>query len=142
MHRCHEKGPNGSPTYDSAGFQLDYQKVAESHSSPWPKKTAMIQRMNVVIASMKFLEEMITKVFFDDTEENKKSISGSMVSIDLAKDKISKDLGIPFHKIGREEVMLWEQKGFEKLKMEDWMTYSEEDKKRWMKMLSGGKFRK
>jgi hypothetical protein len=27
LYRCHKKGPDGSPTYDSAGFQLDYKKV-------------------------------------------------------------------------------------------------------------------
>ncbi|KAM0543653.1 hypothetical protein ACHAO7_009275 [Fusarium culmorum] len=29
LHKCHQKGPNGSPTYDSAGFQLDYKKVKD-----------------------------------------------------------------------------------------------------------------
>lgn len=35
LHRCHRKGPDGSPTYDSAGFQLDYEKVAK-----WMKPVA------------------------------------------------------------------------------------------------------
>ncbi|KAF5971799.1 adenine nucleotide alpha hydrolase [Fusarium coicis] len=29
LHRCHRKGPDGPSTYDSACFQLDYEKVAK-----------------------------------------------------------------------------------------------------------------
>ena len=29
MHICYKKGPRGSPTYDGAGFQLDYDEVAD-----------------------------------------------------------------------------------------------------------------
>ncbi|KUI67698.1 hypothetical protein VM1G_03203 [Cytospora mali] len=66
----------------------------------------------------------------------------SYMPIELAKDTISKDLGIPWHKIGHEEVDLWEKKGFKKHKVEDWLTYSEEDRRRYMKMLTGGSHRK
>ncbi|RGP77167.1 hypothetical protein FLONG3_4682 [Fusarium longipes] len=29
LHKCRKKGPNGSPTYDNVGCQLNYEKVAE-----------------------------------------------------------------------------------------------------------------
>lgn len=106
LYRCIDKGPNGSPTYDAAGFQLDYQKVADSFPSTGRTKRAAVQGMNMPVASMQSLRETIAETFFDDTEENKKKFLISFGPIDLVKDTISKDLGIPWHKIGREEVLL------------------------------------
>lgn len=142
MYRCFDKGPNGSPTYDNAGFQVDYQKVADSLNPAGCTKRAAVQGMNMAVAGMQSLEEKMISVFFDDTVEKKKKFPRGGVPIHLVQDTISKDLGIPLCKIGREEVGLWEQKGFKKHKLEDWMTFSEEDKKRYMKMLRGGYFRK
>lgn len=35
LDRCNQKGREGSPTYDSAGFQLDFNKVEN-----WMKPTS------------------------------------------------------------------------------------------------------
>ncbi|KAK7746808.1 hypothetical protein SLS53_001996 [Cytospora paraplurivora] len=143
LYRCFDKGPEGSPTYDSAGFQLDYQKVA-NWCKPKPyDKQAMINGMEKRVARTQSLEERIAEAFFEDLDEARnKILKGNTLPINLARDTISKDLEIPWHKIGHEEVDLWEEKGFSKHKVEDWLTYSDEDKKRYMKMLRGASLRK
>lgn len=37
--RCYKKGRNGSPTYEDAGFQLDYNKVCD-----WKKPKRTIRK--------------------------------------------------------------------------------------------------
>ncbi|KUI57984.1 hypothetical protein VP1G_05318 [Cytospora mali] len=143
LYRCRDKGREGSPTYDCAGFQLDYDKVMGWFGGGAVSKKAMINGMTMAVSRAQSLEEKIAKAFFDDFEEaREKILERSRMSIELAKDTISKDPGIPWHKIGHEEIDLWEKQGFKKNKVEDWLTYSEEDRRRYMKMLAGGKHRK
>lgn len=143
LYRCFDKGPDGSPTYDSAGFQLDYQKVADWCKPKPYNKQAMINGTEKMVARTQSLEERIAEAFFEDLDEARnKILKGNTLPINLARDTISKDLGTPWHKIGHEEVDLWENKGFSKHKVEDWLTYSDEDKKRYMKMLRGASLRK
>ncbi|KAI1070876.1 hypothetical protein LB507_010934, partial [Fusarium sp. FIESC RH6] len=46
LHQCHKKGPNGSPTYDSAGFQLDYKKVEKWMKPVGYNKKSMMNSMD------------------------------------------------------------------------------------------------
>ncbi|KAF5680289.1 adenine nucleotide alpha hydrolase [Fusarium denticulatum] len=60
LHRCHRKGPDGSPTYDSAGFQLDYEKVAK-----WMKPVAYNKKsmVNGMERHLKRDEEETKKIY-------------------------------------------------------------------------------
>lgn len=140
LHRCRDKGRDGSPTYDDAGFRLDYDKVMDWFKPVPYNKNRMINGMNKRVAKAKSLDDHALQIFFEDYEAAKKNISPG-IQMDLVKDTMSKDLGIPLHKIGHEEIDMWEQKGFEKHKLEEYMTYSEEDKKRVMKMMGGSVLR-
>lgn len=142
LYVCYDRGPNGPPTYDTAGFRLDYNKVVDWFKPVRYNKKRMMNGMDRAVARGRSLDEHIVQAFFDDFEEAKEKMSGmSPLTHGLIKDTISKDLGIPYHKIGHAEIDMWEQKGFQKHKVEDWMTYSEEDKKRDLKMLTGASLR-
>lgn len=141
LHKCRDKGPNGSPTYDRAGFRMDYKKVMDWFKPVAYNKKRMIKGMDRALARGQSLNEHTIEVFFEDSEAAKEALAHSPFQMDLVHDTMSKDLGIPLHKIGHEEIDMWEQKGFEKHKLEEYMTYSEEDKKRIMKMMVGSKLR-
>ncbi|KAI3392360.1 hypothetical protein diail_5840 [Diaporthe ilicicola] len=142
LYVCYDKGPHGSPTYDTAGFRLDYNKVADWFKPQPYNKSKMVNGMSRALARGQSLDEHILKVFFEDYEAAKEKVYPKRTfTMDLIKDTISKDLGIPRHKIDHAEIELWEQKGFKKHKAEDWMTYSNEDKKRVFKMMSGASLR-
>lgn len=142
LYVCYDKGPNGSPTYDSAGFRLDYNKVADWFKPVSYNKRRMVNGMSRAVARGQSLNEHMLKAFFEDVESPKQQlIKMSTVVLGLVKDSISKDLGIPCHKIDHVEIDMWEQKGCKKHKLEDWLTHSDEDQKRYFKMLSGGSLR-
>nr|RBQ95934.1 hypothetical protein FVER53263_08480 [Fusarium verticillioides] len=60
LHRCHRESPDGSPTYDSAGFQLDYEKVAK-----WMKPVAYNKKsmVNGMERHLKRVEEETKKIY-------------------------------------------------------------------------------
>jgi hypothetical protein len=43
----------------------------------------------------------------------------STIPMDFVKDQVSKELGVPFHQIGVEQVRGWCEKGFEPVKFEE-----------------------
>lgn len=142
LHVCHDRGPNGPPTYDTAGFRLDYDKVVEWFKPVPYNKQRILKGMENRVAKAKTLDEHTIEAFFEDFEEAKEKLSGKGTILhSLVRDTISKDLGVPLHKIDHADIGRWVQKGFKKHKVEDWMTYSDEDKKRDLKMMSGSRLR-
>lgn len=141
LYVCYDRGPNGPPTYDTAGFRLDYDKVVDWFKPVRYNKSRMIKGMDKALARGRSLDEHTCQAFFDDFEAAKEKIIGTPMRMSLVKDTISKDLGIPYHKIDHAEIDMWEQRGYPKHKVEEFLTYSEEDKKRDLKMMSGGKLR-
>jgi hypothetical protein len=62
---------------------------------------------------------------------------------DYLKDHVSKDLGLPWHQIGPQQVRTWRNMGFQPVKYEEWWKEpTETEKKRMRNMLSGGSLRK
>lgn len=62
---------------------------------------------------------------------------------DYLKDHVSKDLGVPWHKIEAHHVQTWRDKGFQPVVFEEWWKEpTEEERKRFSKMLGGGSLRK
>ncbi|RBR26980.1 uncharacterized protein FIESC28_00248 [Fusarium coffeatum] len=123
LYQCHKKGPNGSPTYDSAGFQLDYKKVEK-----WMKPKGDEEK------------KAAYEVFFVD---GKGPDCGHHLVMDLIKDKMSKDLDIPLHQIDVKQIKKWGEKGFEKVKADEWWVEPNEvEKAHFSKMMGGAKLRK
>ncbi|KAF5656257.1 adenine nucleotide alpha hydrolase [Fusarium circinatum] len=142
LHRCHRKGPDGSPTYDSAGFQLDYEKVAK-----WMKPVAYNKKsmVNGMERHLKRVEEE-TKKIYDSFFIGGKGPEGEMGStqvMDQINDQVSKDLGVPWHQIDPKQLKKWEEQGFAKVDADKWWHRPNQvERDRFMKMLGGAYLRK
>lgn len=141
LYRCHDKGREGSPSYDCAGFQLDYYKVA-NWMKPQPyNKQKMIRGMDRVIAKDKSEEKQIYELFFEKLPENLKDVPHSVK--DYVIDHVSKDINTPWHQIKPEQVKLWRANGFQPVKFEEWWKEpTAEENKRMRKMMGGASLRK
>ncbi|KAK8045412.1 hypothetical protein PG993_005436 [Apiospora rasikravindrae] len=142
LYRCHRKGREGSPTYDPAGFQLDYEKVCKWMKPQAYNKNRMVKGMEKRVSAAQEFDSRMLDMFFEEGDEAmEKERNMTFVFTSCVKDKISKDLDIPWHKIGMAELDLWEQKGFPKEKLADWLVFTEEDKKGlqrcWVALVSG-----
>ncbi|KAM0426028.1 hypothetical protein ACHAPT_008659 [Fusarium lateritium] len=141
LYVCHKKGPNGSPTYDSAGFQLDYKKVNDWMKPQRYNKSRMVNSMNRHLEKQAKEDEVMVKSFFVDAKAPGGRDCGPFM--DFLKDHVSKDLGVPWHQIDSKRVKEWEEKGFEKINADEWWHEpNEEERKRFMKMLEGASLRK
>jgi hypothetical protein len=97
-------GPNGPPVYDEMGFELDYEKCARG--SVMPSKKTMLNRMDRAIARHR--EEGAVKLRI-------MGMQGENLPLYVEwawNDRVSRDLGIPYHKVGAEQFEEWERKGF------------------------------
>jgi hypothetical protein len=141
LHICHRKGPNGSPTYDFAGFQLDWHKV-DRWMKPQPyNKKAIVRSMMRGTDKAKEDNRQMYEIFF----ENGKPPMGvdDHIYKHYMKDQVSKDLEIPIHQITTAHFRGWERKGFAKAKADLWWhAPNDEEKKRALNMLDGGSLRK
>ncbi|KAI1097554.1 hypothetical protein F4804DRAFT_347093 [Jackrogersella minutella] len=97
LHACHRKGRNGSPTCDSAGFQLDWNKVDDWMHPPSYTKSRAVTRMERRVEEMDRKSRKMRDIFFVDGND--------MFVDDYLKDHVSKDLGIPWHQIGPEQLL-------------------------------------
>ncbi|KAF2665951.1 hypothetical protein BT63DRAFT_44740 [Microthyrium microscopicum] len=140
LYICHKKGPNGSPTYDEGGFQVDWKKVDK-----WTKPRAY-NKNRIVNESRDYMDtefeerQKMFEIFFD---------GGPEFDMDFwdwgfyMKDQLSKDLGIPYHQITSASFRNWQELGFEKQNAKTWWHEpNEEEKKRESKMRRGGGLRK
>ncbi|OAL03090.1 hypothetical protein IQ06DRAFT_375735 [Phaeosphaeriaceae sp. SRC1lsM3a] len=141
LYQCYDKGPQGSPTYDEAGFQLDYDKVAQWMKPQAYNKSKMVRGMERRVEEAKREEEKIFEMFFQ--EPPKDAAKFSSFAKDYLKDHVSKDLSLPFHQIKSEQVKSWRDKGFQPVRYEEWWKEpNAEEKKRMMKMYGGASMRK
>jgi hypothetical protein len=140
LYVCHKKGPNGSPTYDSAGFQLDWHKV-DRWMKPRPyNKNRMVRGMEKAVDKAQMEVRQMYEIFF---EGGKRPPVDDLNYEHYMKDHVSKDLGVPIHQITPAYFREWEQKGFAKIKAKSWWREPNEvEKDRAMKMLSGASLRK
>ncbi|KAI1735418.1 hypothetical protein F4680DRAFT_435185 [Xylaria scruposa] len=143
LNVCYKKGPRGSPTYDSAGFQLDYNKVAEWKKPQRYNKSRIVNGMNRSLARGESEQREIFEIFFAEGEGPGSDSYLRFTVKDHVKDQISKDLGVPWHQIGPKHAREWQEKGFEKKKFSEWWREpTEEEKKRIRKMMGGASLRK
>lgn len=54
------------------------------------------------------------------------------------KDRVSKDLCVPWHKIGVQHFLEWEKRGFLKAKKGEYENFTEEERARLSRLLDGG----
>jgi hypothetical protein len=141
LYVCHRKGPDGSPTYDSGGDQLDWPKV-DHWMKPKPyNKVRMVRGMEKRVDKAMEDNRKMREIFFDSGKPP--TNVGNHIHDFYMKDQVSKDLGVPIHQITPAHFQDWEQMGFSKVNADLWWHEpNEEEKKRGLKMLSGGKLRK
>ncbi|TRX88848.1 hypothetical protein FHL15_010307 [Xylaria flabelliformis] len=102
---CYTNGPRGPPTYDSAGFQLDFEKVADSRD---PKSYRDFMRG----LGEAHEERDLFETFFDPLDQPGTNHRNTVKP--YVKDHISKDLGVPWHQINAQYTREWLQRGFRK----------------------------
>ena len=140
LYVCFKKGPKGSPTYDKSGFQLDYEKVAYWMEPKSYNKASMMRNMDRSIDKRCADEKRMAEIFFEKGEApaNLKYSNNA----DYWKDRVSKDLGGPWHKIEVEHFEEWEKRGFRKARRGEYETFSKEERDRMVRMMSGASLRK
>ncbi|KAI1264186.1 hypothetical protein F5Y18DRAFT_391205 [Xylariaceae sp. FL1019] len=141
LYVCYRKGRDGSPTYDEGGFQLDFEKVSHWMKPKSYNKSSIVRSMDRRLAEGRQEDDEIFGIFFADPENV--DYDQRLQSKFHVKDRISKDLGIPFHQIGSQHAREWQHKGFEKRKFSEWwQPHTKEEWKRQMKMETGSRLRK
>ncbi|KAI0836907.1 hypothetical protein F5Y06DRAFT_96968 [Hypoxylon sp. FL0890] len=140
LHICHQKGREGSPTYDEAGFQLDWDKVDKWMKPMTYNKTSILNGMERVLDRQEREQRTMYDIFFVD---GKGPDAHSSIVEHYLKDHVSKDLGVPWHQIGPVQLFEWEKKGFSKQKADEWWREPNEvERARQNKMLVGARLRK
>lgn len=145
LHKCLAKGRAGSPTYDLAGFELDYDKVYAAINGVLDseEEEEKHERYEEMLDQDEREEKELFKTFLIDPGKPYKGQVNPMEVENYIKDHVSKDLGIPWHQIDSQRTKDWRRKGFERVKFDTWWkTPAEEDDKRMLKMMSGSEFRK
>lgn len=97
LYVCHQKGLNGSPTYDSAGFQLDWRKVDKSMKPVAYNKKRMMNGMERALDKGEKDFQDMAEIFFSNYERPSSPHPIHHDYEDYMKDQVSKDLQIPFH---------------------------------------------
>ncbi|KUJ23237.1 uncharacterized protein LY89DRAFT_680024 [Mollisia scopiformis] len=140
LHVCYAKGPNGSPTYDKSGFELDYQKVARWMNPSAYNKTAMVKGMDRAVNRAQNEQEQMAEIFYEKGEAPKGT--EYFQAVGMWKDRVSKDLNVPWHKIGVAHFREWEKKGFKRVRKGEYLIVPIEQRERMTRLLSGASLRK
>ncbi|KAF4338907.1 adenine nucleotide alpha hydrolase [Fusarium beomiforme] len=118
LYRCYHKGPGGSSTYDSAGFQLDYKKVADWMKPRAYNKKTMVNGMERRLKKGDEERKEIYGTFFVDGK-GPQGEEGRTQMMDQIKGQVPKDLRVPWHQNDSKRLKEWEDKEFEKVKADD-----------------------
>ena len=140
QEQVRRKGLNGSPTYDTLGYELDKAYIikktsnrASSARSAWGQK-----------AMDKFAEDR------RKTERKNKILGLNKHENDIAPfdefvwdDKVARDLGIAYHLVGMEEYEEWKRRGFNVKEGElEGGNMEEEERERIERLAAGSALRK
>lgn len=136
LYVCFDKGPSGSPTYDKQGFELDYWKVADWMGANLRRKPNF-DRMMAHFDAEKTDERRMAEIFFEEG-----SAPEDTTYVDHWRDRVSKDLRVPWHKVWVKEFEEWERRGFPKAKKGEWQHFLEQERKRVMDLHKGVNLRK
>jgi hypothetical protein len=145
LYKCLAKGRAASPTYDPAGFELDYDKVNAAINGVFDseEEEEKHERYEEMLDNDEREEKEPFKTFLIDPGKPYKGKVNPMEIENYIKDRVSKDLGVPWHQIDSQRIKDWRRKGFERVKFETWWkTPTEEEDKRMLKMMTGSDLRK
>jgi hypothetical protein len=141
LHVCHKKGRDGSPTYDLAGFELDFDKVDNWMRPKSYNKRRIVRGAEKAVEKAQSEEKNIFELFF--TDKTKLEHNESRYVEDRVKDHISKDLGVPWHQIDSRQARIWRDTGYEPFEFGKWWHEpNETEKARLSIMLRGASLRK
>jgi hypothetical protein len=115
---------NGRPTYDHAGFQSDYNKVLD-WMKPFRRK-ALTPAQSDRLTQRSDDESKMANVFFE--KGARPGGFEAYYQMGAFKERVSKDLGILWHKVGLKQVREWEQKGFTKAQKGQYREFSQQCK--------------
>ncbi|KAH0559349.1 hypothetical protein GP486_004137 [Trichoglossum hirsutum] len=106
----HEKilrrGPSGPPIYDEMGFEIDYEKVAKSSRARPGCRSMSGEKYLEMLEREDREEKRMAQIM--GTDRNKTSA----VTLMAWTDRISRDLGIPYHTVNIEDYEEWHRRGF------------------------------
>lgn len=104
-------------------------------------KSAMMRGMDRAVDKAQKEEERMAEIFF---EKGEAPTEDRTRDVGFWKDRVSKDLNIPWHKIGVPEFQKWEKGGFKKARRGAYRyeNMSAEERKRETRLLSGASLRK
>ena len=130
IEECRRKGLNGSPTYDTLGFELDKEYIIKrTGGRPRPLGKKALDHLEQKRKNGEKKAEIIG-LLGDDNEIREEAWD----------DRLARDLGIAYHEVGMEEYEEWQKKGFTAKKEE--FDLSEKERKRLMDLMEGCALRK
>lgn len=97
-------GPNGPPVFDELGYQLDYGKVTGSGYGSKASKLGKSRHKS----EKEMMEEQHRKGKIMGTPKN----NVSALTLLAWDERVSRDLGIPFHTVVMEHFEEWQERGF------------------------------
>jgi len=103
-------------------------------------KGAMVRGMDRSIERWKKERKEMAEIFFEKGEAP--SDDHFTEGDDYWKDRVSKDLGVPWHKIEVKHFEEWEKRGFPKARKGEYENPSKEEWKRMMGLMDGASLRK
>jgi len=136
VQECLKKGPNGSPTYDRLGYELDYDKILAANKPP---KRGAAHHKRVEKMMEQEAQERKRKCEIMRADPNRISAFTYMAWEDC----ISRDLEIPYHKVTMQHFEDWHKRGFTVKPGElETRDLSKEDNERISDLAMGSAFRK
>lgn len=102
----------------------------------------MVNGMNKAVEERSRQEARMREIFFEKGEAPEDKASLPNCAKDAWMDRVSKDLNIPWHKVGVKEFEIWEKKGFKKARKGEYQEFSKKEQSRFTRLLSGASLRK
>lgn len=100
-------------------------------------KKRILRNMDNHLAKAAEDDKRMAEIFFEKGEAPK-----DYRGVNFWKDRVSKDLGVPWHKITVGHFEEWEKKGFRKARKGEYENFTEEEKKRELRLMMGASLRK
>ena len=134
LHVCRAKGREGSPTYDKAGYELDYDKVMDWFRPAGIPSRPTALRLGIQVryfADRRSIDQQMLDEFFEEGAAPRADARDfPPMTIAAVKARVEADTGVLFHRIGPYEVRDWAAMGFPRAK-EGWYNGLSDGYKKW-----------